>query len=115
MLAGSGGVDGDLTMQVVGDSEDDHVDGVLAEQPAIVRIIMEQAVLFCKSGGVSFRGRGDRKHLGVGHLFEGVGMNARNELRANEADPNRVAHGFIRVSNPCGIRNAQGYWRRARW
>ena len=86
------GVHGDLTMEVVGNAQYDHVDLIHLQHLAVVGEGMRDAVPPGEGLGVASGGRGHGQQLRVRRLPEGLRMDRGDELGADEANSDFLAH-----------------------
>ena len=80
-------------MQVIRHTGDDHLDGGLIEQFAIVRERGRNSEAFGEGLGVAGRGRGHSGEVRVRTVFQRFRVNRGNKLRADEADVHGCFHG----------------------
>ena len=92
VLAGSGAVQHQRAVGVVGRADRHHVDIVVLQQRAVICAVVGEAVRLCESLGVPRRRRrhSDQFRMGVAH--ERAGVDSAHELRTQEPDTNRFRH-----------------------
>jgi hypothetical protein len=86
VLAGAGGVDADLSVEVVGDADGDHVEIVHGQQVAVVGEVPGNTELACQRLPSLRAGGGKGDDLGVRHVSKRLGVQVADEPRTDDAD-----------------------------
>ncbi len=107
MLAGLGGGDDRVGVEMVGQADVDGVDQTRAEHRAIVREDLRAARALGETTGVPGIDVGDRRHLGgVGHAEVAVDMRAGDATGPDDPEPDACAldhaYSFVPPAIGCG-------------
>ena len=114
VLAGMGGVDADLRVQVVRHPDGHHVEIVALQHLSIVGEVMRDTELIGQGAATLGTWRGDGDDLGIRHMRKGLGVQVSDEPGADDADVYAipVSHCHRSSTSPrCGLPQPCGLCR----